>query len=127
MQLLDLDEDAKVRVRGGKLGVISCYCRRGAIAYSASTALDGAVSARATESDARAAALQMCSSFAGDCVDAVSYRHGCGVVKRDPATGGWGAGQAAGNGMPAINAAGSIARVYCVQGGSQGCGSQWET
>jgi uncharacterized protein YkwD len=93
----------------------------GAIAYSPSTGLYGASHGRGSAGDAEAAAVQMCTNGASDCTVAVSYRQGCGVVKRDPATGIWGSGQAGGNGMPAINAAGMQARGYCLQAGGQWC------
>jgi uncharacterized protein YkwD len=93
----------------------------GAIAYSASTSAYGAASGRDSAADALSAAMQMCSSNAEDCVLAMSYRKGCGVVKRDPSTGAWGAGMAGGDGMPARNAAGAQARARCVRAGGSSC------
>lgn len=93
----------------------------GAIAYSPSQGVYGVASAKASATDAAAGAMQSCSGIADDCVATVSYRVGCGVVKRDPVTGAWGAAQAGGSGMPAINAAGGLARRRCVEAGGQAC------
>jgi uncharacterized protein YkwD len=93
----------------------------GAIAYSASTGAYGSAKDRSSSAEALAAAMTMCSGVAEDCVLALSYRKGCGVVKRDPATGIWGAGVAGGQGMPAINAAGMQSRLRCVAAGGQEC------
>lgn len=95
----------------------------GAIAYSAATTAYGSAAGKATSGEALAAAMTQCSSVAEDCVLALSYRKGCGVVKRDPATGVWGAGVAGGQGMPAINAAGMQSRLRCVAAGGQECNS----
>lgn len=93
----------------------------GAIAYSAKLGLAGTAAGRASSSDALAAAMAQCSGAAEDCTLALSFRNGCGVVKRDPATGVWGAGLAGGNGMPARNAAGAQARQRCVAAGGSNC------
>jgi uncharacterized protein YkwD len=93
----------------------------GAIAYSPSTGLYTSTSGQASATDAGDLALQSCANAAQDCVVAITYHNGCGVVKRDPATGNWGAGEAGGSGMQAINAAGWSARSACIQAGGQEC------
>ncbi len=93
----------------------------GAIAYSPKLGAAIASKDKASAAAALAEAMSLCSNASDDCTLALSYRKGCGVVKRDPSTGAWGAGLAGGNGMPAINAAGMQARQRCVQSGGQDC------
>lgn len=92
----------------------------GAIAYSAVTGAAGQAAGKATAAEALAAAMAQCTGVAEDCVLALSYRNGCGVVKKD-ASGAWGAGLAGGHGMPAINAAGMQSRQRCLQSGGSTC------
>jgi len=92
-----------------------------ALAYSVSTGIYGSAKNRATSAVATSDAMQQCTANAQDCVLALSFFKGCGVIKRDPGTTIWGAGSAGGKGMPGINAAGMQARVRCVQSGGQNC------